>query len=109
MDGDKQMSDVAEAKGGETRHLEPGLLAKDGWSFIDDSKNFLFDNSNWAWVEERKDKNGQDWYFMAYGNDYKAALKDYTVFAGKIPMPPRYALGYWWSRYWSYSENFVRW
>ena len=104
MDGDKQMSDVAEAKGGETRHLEPGLLAKDGWSFIDDSKNFLFDNSNWAWVEERKDKNGQDWYFMAYGNDYKAALKDYTVFAGKIPMPPRYALGYWWSRYWSYSD-----
>ena len=31
-------------------------------------------------------------------------LKDYTAFAGKVPLPPRYAFGYWWSRYWSYSD-----
>lgn len=104
MDGDKQMSDMAEAKAGEIRHLEPGLLSKDGWTFLDDSKNFLFDNSAWPWVEQRQTTDGQDWYFMSYGRDYKAALKDFTVFAGKIPLPPRYALGYWWSRYWSYSD-----
>lgn len=45
---------------------------------------------------------------MAYGHDYKSALKDYTMFAGKIPLPPRYAFGYWWSRYWSYSDNELR-
>jgi alpha-glucosidase (family GH31 glycosyl hydrolase) len=108
MDGDLQRGSVAEAKGGEKRKLEDGLLSKDGWSFIDDSNNFLFDDSNWAWVTQRKNKEGQDWYFMAYGDDYKAALKDFTVFAGKIPLPPRYAFGNWWSRYWSYSDGEFR-
>lgn len=108
MDGDLQMSDVAEAKAGEKRKLEDGLLSKDGWTFLDDSKSFLFDNSSWPWVETRTKKDGQDWYFMAYGDDYKAALKDFTVFAGKIPLPPRYAFGYWWSRYWSYSDTEFR-
>ncbi len=88
--------------------LENGLLSTDGWTFIDDSKNYLFDHSDWPWVMERPDKNGQDWYFMAYGHDYKQALKDFTVFAGKVPLPPRYAFGYWWSRYWSYSDNELR-
>ena len=108
MDGDLQRGSVAEAKSGEKRKLEDGLLSKDGWSFIDDSKNFIFDDSNWAWVTERKNKDGQDWYFMAYGDDYKAALKDFTVFAGKMPLPPRYAFGNWWSRYWSYSDGEFR-
>lgn len=45
---------------------------------------------------------------MGYGHDYKAALKDFTLFAGKMPLPPRYAFGYWWSRYWAYSDNDLR-
>ncbi|MDR0994851.1 MAG: glycoside hydrolase family 31 protein [Tannerella sp.] len=85
--------------------IENGLLATDGWTFLDDSHNFLFDHSDWPWVEVRPDNGGQDFYFMAYGHDYKAALKDFTVFAGKVPLPPRFAFGYWWSRYWSYSDN----
>lgn len=28
----------------------------------------------------------------------------FTLFAGKVPLPPRYVFGYWWSRYWSYSD-----
>ncbi len=87
--------------------LDKGLLARDGWTLIDDSKNFLFDNNpDMEWVKTRKVKKGaQDWYFMAYGNDYKTALKDFTTLAGKIPLPPRYAFGYWWSRWWAYSEH----
>lgn len=89
--------------------IEDGLLSTGGWTLIDDSKSFLFDNSEWPWVMERPEKGTtQDWYFMAYGHDYKKALKDYTVFAGKVPLPPRYAFGYWWSRYWSYSDNELR-
>ena len=53
-------------------------------------------------------EGAQDWYFMAYGHDYKAALKDYTLFAGRMPLPPRYAFGYWWSRYWMYSDHELR-
>ena len=81
--------------------IEDGLLSRSGWTLIDDSKNFLFDNSDWPWVEERRSAQGaQDLYFLAYGTDYKQALHDFTVFAGKAPLPPRYAFGYWWSRYW---------
>lgn len=88
--------------------LEDGLLARDGWTLIDDSADFLFDDSDWPWVKKRGAGEGQDWYFMAYGNDYKGALKDFTLFAGKVPLPPRYAFGYWWSRYWSYSDKEIR-
>ncbi len=65
--------------------LGDGLLSTDGWTLIDDSKNFLFDNSDWPWVEKRKGGDAQDWYFMAYGHNYKEALKDFTLFAGKGP------------------------
>ena len=87
--------------------IEDGILATDGWTLIDDSKNFLFDGAkDWDWVTERKSAEGaQDWYFMAYGHDYKGALLSYTKFAGKVPLPPRYTFGYWWSRYWTYSDK----
>lgn len=110
MDGDTQTQTwVADTKKDEKLKLEDGLLATDGWTFIDDSKCLLFDNNpEWDWVKERSANGGQDWYFMAYGHDFKAALKDYTVFAGKMPLPPRYAFGYWWSRYWLYSDKEFR-
>lgn len=89
--------------------IEDGLLSTSGWKLIDDSKSYLFDHSDWPWVMERPEKGQtQDWYFMAYGHNYKSALKDFTLFSGKVPLPPRYAFGYWWSRYWSYSDDEIR-
>ncbi len=90
--------------------LEDGLLATDGWTLIDDSKSYLFDGAqDWDWVKERTSADGaQDWYFMAYGHDYKGTLRSFTKFAGKVPLPPRYTFGYWWSRYWSYSDKDLR-
>lgn len=90
--------------------LEPGLLARDGWTLIDDSKAYLLDNDpDIPWVKTRKSKkDSQDWLFLGYGDDYKGALKDFTILSGKIPMPPRYAFGYWWSRWWAYSEHELR-
>ena len=90
--------------------LEDGLIATDGWTLIDDSKNYIFDGAqDWDWVTERKSAEGaQDWYFMAYGHDYKGALKSFTKFAGKVPLPPCYTFGYWWSRYWTYSDQDLR-
>ena len=109
LDGDVQTQNwVADMKKGEIRQFEDGLLAKDGWTLIDESDSYLFDDPEWAWVKERESKECQDWYFMAYGQDYKAALKDFTVFAGKMPLPPRFAFGYWWSRYWAYSDKELR-
>ena len=86
--------------------LEDGLLSRSGWFLWDDSQSNLFDSTNW--VQPRTNAEHQDWYFFGYGHDYKKELKDYTTVAGKIPMPPRYAFGYWWSRYWSYSDEELR-
>ena len=30
---------------------------------------------------------------------------DYVSVAGRIPLPPRFAFGAWWSRYWDYSDQ----
>lgn len=85
--------------------LEEGIISKDGWYLLDDSFSFLFDNADWKWVSESKNASEQDWYFFAYGYDFRKVLKNYTTIAGKIPLPPRYAFGYWWSRYWAYSDR----
>ncbi len=67
--------------------LEPGLLSREGWTLIDDSKRPLFDNSDWQWVMSRPEKEEQDFYLLMYGSDYKTILKEFTEVAGKIPLP----------------------
>ena len=85
--------------------LDPGLLSRGGWTLIDDSHRPLFDNSNWKWAMNRPADEKQDWYFFGYGHDYVKELGDYVKVAGRIPMPPRFALGAWWSRYWAYTDE----
>ncbi len=104
------------ARGGKTREpIEPGLISRDGWVVVDDSTRPLFDsadfsfskgeNSEWPWLILRPPGERQDWYFFGYGHDYKQALGDYVRVAGRIPLPPRFAFGAWWSRYWAYSDQ----
>lgn len=89
--------------------LEDGLISKSGWSLVDDSNRLLFDGAkDWNWITPRNSGDYQDFYFFGYGHDYKQALYDYTLVAGKIPMPPKFAFGYWWSRYWTYSDSELR-
>lgn len=88
--------------------MEQGILSRAGWSLIDDSQRHVLtpDGSEWEeWIEARPEGNRQDLYLFAYGHDYKQALADYALVAGRAPMPPKYTLGYWWSRYWQYSDN----
>ncbi len=91
--------------------METGLLSRSGWSVVDDSQRHLFVpvESHWKqWVECRPEGDRLDLYLFAYGHEYTKALKDYTRVAGSIPMPPKYVFGYWWSRYWQYSDNELR-
>ncbi len=100
---------------GSNVQLEPGLISRDGWTLVDDSARPLFDSadfsfpqgevSQWPWVMLRPSGDRQDWYFFGYGHDYRRALYDFTQVAGKIPLPPRFAFGAWWSRYWSYTDQ----
>ncbi len=92
--------------------MEPGILSRDGWAVVDESRRHIFveSSSDWGeWVAERPVQDGQDLYLFAYGHDYKAALADYAKVAGNIPMPPKFVFGYWWSRYWAYTdEEFIQ-
>ena len=88
--------------------MEQGLLSRAGWSLVDDSERHVLraDDSAWKeWVETRPEGDRQDLYLFAYGHDYKQALADYQLVAGRSPLPPKYVFGYWWSRYWQYSDN----
>ena len=88
--------------------METGLLSRDGWALVDESTRHLFvaDDSDWGeWVAPRPEGDVQDLYLFAYGHDYKAALAAFTQVAGRIPLPPKYAFGYWWSRYWAYTDD----
>lgn len=88
--------------------LEDGILSRDGWVIVDESERHVLEknDSDWGeWIAERPEGDRQDLYIFAYGHDYKAALKDFTKVAGNIPLPPKYTLGYWWSRYWVYTDK----
>lgn len=88
--------------------LPDGLLNRYGWTFIDDSRSLVFDGTERPWPTPRRDSSALDWYVLAYGNDYKKALSQFTAIAGRIPLPPRFAFGAWWSRYWAYSDDELR-
>lgn len=87
--------------------LGDGLLARDGWHVVDDSARHLLIDG-WAATRDGEGlSHNLDWYLFAYGADYPAALNALSVIAGRVPMPRRYALGSWYSRYWPYtSEEF---
>ncbi len=84
--------------------LELGLIARAGWTLVDDSASLVLDAE--GWIAPRGAAPGAlDLYFFAYGDDYQAALDDFCRIAGPVPMVPRWALGNWWSRYWAYTQN----
>lgn len=82
--------------------LEEGLMSKNGFSVIDDSKSMHLTEDGWV---KKRSPNLVDMYFFGYGRDYLGALKDYHYLTGKTPLLPRYALGNWWSRYYAYTQE----
>ncbi len=86
--------------------LGKGLISKSGWTVVDDTQSVVMDKSKgFEWVAERRKGAEADLYFIGYGKDYKAALRDCADLLGRQPMPPRYALGCWFSRYWAYTDQ----
>lgn len=85
--------------------VEPGLLSRDGWALVDNSRDPLLAND---WVQARPQGAGNDWYLFGYGHDYRAALKSLTTVSGKVPLPRKNLLGTWYSRYWPISSKEYR-
>lgn len=89
--------------------LQAGVISRDGFVVVKDSAGIVFDGDKHEnWPVRQEINKSQDWYFFGYGHNYKKAIFDFTQLAGKIPLPPRYVFGYWWSRWWRYSDTEVR-
>lgn len=83
--------------------LEPGILSRSGYSVLDDSKSMLFEPG--GFVAPRRPGDRTDGYLFCYGHDYKRAMRSFFAVSGKQPLLPRWALGNWWSRYFSYTDD----
>ncbi len=94
--------------------LENGLISRAGWAVIDESpKTTRGDGSTsyalepnsegFMWWADPVDSDATDWYFLGYGHNYKQCIGDYIKVGGRVPLPPKYLFGYWYSRYEAYS------
>lgn len=82
--------------------LSEGILSKNGFGVIDDSKSLLLTEDNWV---KPRSKGTIDLYLFGYGRNYLQALRDFYHLTGPTPLLPRQILGNWWSRYWRYDEQ----
>jgi alpha-glucosidase (family GH31 glycosyl hydrolase) len=83
--------------------LEPGLMSRNGWAIVDDSRSLVFDEQ--GWLTARTLPDNLDLYFFGYGHDYIGCLQDFQKVAGATPLIPRWILGNWWSRFWKYTQT----
>ena len=81
--------------------LENGLMSRNGVSVYDDSKTVIINPD--GTISERKPC--EDKYYFAYGDDYRACIKDFYKLSGNVPLVPRFCLGNWWSRYKAYTQD----
>lgn len=105
------------AWGDNMRHkLEKGLLSRAGWSIIDESPAtkrgdgstsfpMVLNEDGFYWWESPISQSSTDWYFLGYGHDYMRCIQDFVCIGGKVPLPPKYIFGYWYSRYWAYTQS----
>ncbi|MGC8625450.1 MAG: TIM-barrel domain-containing protein [Phycisphaerae bacterium] len=85
--------------------LPNGVLSRRGWYLFND-KTFLLTNGPKPWCLQRPSPGETDWYFFGYGVDhYRTALRDLTTVSGSVPLPRRYALGAWHSRWWNFTQG----
>jgi alpha-glucosidase len=88
-----------------------GLISRAGWVVWDDLGSPRLDgplaSTAKTWVDTKGTTNAADLYFFGHRQDYRAALQDAAQLSGRIAMPPLSALGVWWSRYYTYSQQQV--
>jgi alpha-glucosidase len=77
--------------------------------FFDNTYRSVFDmgKSSDAYYSFGATGGGMNYYFF-YGPDPKKVLNRYTELVGRMPLPPRWALGYQQSRWGYYPEGKVR-
>ncbi len=82
--------------------LDSGIMSRDGYAVMEDSDSAVLTES--GEVKPRSEAE-TDLYFFGYGHDYERCLVDFYRLSGFPPLLPKYTLGNWWSRFYSYSEE----
>ncbi|WP_456844092.1 TIM-barrel domain-containing protein [Cellulomonas sp. P5_C6] len=82
--------------------LEPGVVSRQGFAVLDDSRSMVFDDDGWV---SPRDGSRTDLYVFAYGLDHREALQAFYAVSGPTPLLPRFALGNWWSRFHRYTAD----
>lgn len=82
--------------------LEPGVVSRQGFAVLDDSRSMVFDGEGWV---SPRDGSRTDLYVFAYGHDHPAAVQAFYAVSGPTPLLPRFALGNWWSRFHRYTAD----
>lgn len=88
--------------------IEPGLLSRDGWAVVDDGRTVVLApraGADQPWATPRPAGERRDLYLFLHGRDYAAALRDGALLTGRQALPPRWAFGYWFCRYWAYTDR----
>lgn len=101
-DGDLWVSYHPDREKAHPIRLEYGVISRTGAAIYDDSRSLLLKQDGMVAPRRNEEK---DIYIFAYGQNYRNAIKALYFLCGAPAAIPRYALGNWWSRYHSYSEN----
>lgn len=92
----------------EVPDLLPGYISRSGYTVFDDTSTPpLIQKSpqDQPWVTSPREGQVKDLYFSAYGSDYYRGLQTIAHYLGKQPIPPRFAFGLWFSRYWEFTDK----
>lgn len=89
----------------ESRRFCPGVLSESGYWFLNDSGSAVLDGDDFP--IERDRPGYQDWYFFAYGRDYRQALANYRLLAGPSPLPTHRTFAIIFSRWPAFTESEV--
>ena len=87
---------------GESYHCTMGLFSQSGAAVVVDDVDTPLVGSGGFWSSEPS-SDAEDFYLFTHGLDYKGALKDYRFVSGAMPLPPREALGVWFTRWVNYD------
>lgn len=87
--------------------VDHGVVSRDGWAWIDDSGPVVLERlpDGREWARSREPGRRVDGFLFAHGRDFKGAVADATRVFGTQPLPRRQWFGYWFSRFWAYTEE----
>lgn len=85
--------------------MHDGLLSKQGWYLLDDSRTAVPTRDGWARPRPDHDGGYRDGYLFAYGHDYANGLRDLKELTGSAPLLPEALFGVWFSKWYPYSAT----